>query len=94
MITDPSMELAQVAALRSKALAVGAEIVAMDRHGGQKGVGRFMFGGACSFSRSQMHEREFAMMADLPVVDSGKRIPTITLIDPKCTPKWPLFTPD
>ena len=108
----PSMDPAQVSALRSKALSVGAEIVAMDRHGGQKGVGRFMFGGPCSFSRSQvrrtrqvgpevgptsasysciitgmhgstcifwanlipfslqMHEREFAMMADLPVVDS------------------------
>ena len=65
----PSMTPEQLTALRTKALAVAADIVALDRHGGQKGVGRFMFGGPCSFSGSQMHEPEFAMMADLSVVD-------------------------
>ena len=43
----PSMTPAQLTALRTKALAVAADIVALDRHGGQKGVGRFMFGGPC-----------------------------------------------
>jgi hypothetical protein len=66
----PSMTAEQLAALHAKAAVVAADIVAFDQHGGQKGVGRFMFGGPCSFSRSQMHEPEFAMMADLPVVDS------------------------
>ena len=67
---SPAMSDAQLEALRAKALQVAGEIVALDQHGGQKGVGRFMFGGSCSFSGSQMHEREFAMMAELPVVDA------------------------
>ena len=67
---SPAMSDAQLEALRAKALQVAGEIVALDQHGGQKGVGRFMFGGSCSFSGSQMHQREFAMMAELPVVDA------------------------
>ena len=67
---SPAMSDAQLEALRAKALQVAGEIVGLDQHGGQKGVGRFMFGGSCSFSGSQMHQREFAMMAELPVVDA------------------------
>ena len=66
----PAMTPAQLDLLSARAREVAADIVALDRHGGQKGVGRFMFGGSCSSTRSQSHERAFAMMAELPVVDA------------------------